>query len=147
MATWVSLRSFKSGDVMEFKQGLQRAGALDVEATRRQAEEAGFTTFVLPAMGIVDRASFFDAVRATFPLDPPLQGSRSWDALSDSLWEGLYTHPARRIAILWPGTSAMATSASSDFDTALSVLAEVAILLADPQATNGSTKEVSVLVE
>lgn len=132
---------------MELKPGLHRTGALDIEATRREAEQTGFTTFVLPAMGIVDRASFFDAVRATFPLDPPLVGCRSWDALSDSLWEGLYTHAARRIAILWQGTRAMATSASSDFETALNVLADVASLLADPQATRGITKEVAVLVE
>lgn len=132
---------------MEIKPGLQRTGVLDVEAARSQAQQAGFTTFVLPAKGIVDRASFFDAVRATFPLDPPLVGSRSWDALSDSLWEGLYTHSARRIAILWPNTRAMASFASSDFEAALNVLADVANLLADPRATRDNPKEVAVLVE
>lgn len=132
---------------MELKPGLQRTGVLDVKATRRQAEEAGFTTFVLPAKNIVDRASFFDAVRATFPLDPPLVGSRSWDALSDSLWEGLYTHPARRILILWPSARAMESSASSDFETALNVLSDVANLLGDRQATRDNPKEVAVLVE
>src|SRR5208282_6398864 len=79
---------------MEFKIGLTRTGALDAEATRRQAEQSGYTTFMLPEKGIVDRVSFFEAVRTTLPLDPPLVGSRSWDALSDSLWEGLYSHPA-----------------------------------------------------
>lgn len=132
---------------MEQKPRLQRTGVLDVEETRRQAEQAGFTTFVLPAEGVLDRASFFDAVRATFPLDPPLVGSRSWDALSDSLWEGLYAHESRRIAILWPGASAMANTASSDFETALNVLADVANLLADRQATRDNPKEVVVLVE
>jgi len=132
---------------MELKPGLQRTGVLDVETTRRQAEQVGFTTFVWPATGIVDRASFFDAVRATFPLDPPLVGSRSWDALSDSLWEGLHTHSARRIAIIWPNTRAMACSASSDFETALYVLADVANLLADPRATRDDPKEIAVLVE
>lgn len=132
---------------MEIKPGLHRTGALDVDATQRQVEQAGYTTFVLPKTGIVDRASFFDAVRATFPLDPPLLGSRSWDALSDSLWEGLYTHAARRIAILWPSTRAMASSASADFETALNVLADVASSLADPRATRDNPKEVAVLVE
>ena len=132
---------------MELKSGLQRTGLLDVETIRRQAEQAGFSTFVLPAMGIVDRGSFFDAVRATFPLDPPLVGSHSWDALSDSLWEGLYKHAAQRIVILWPGSRAMATSASSDFGTALNVLTDVATLLVDPHATRGATKTVAVLVE
>lgn len=132
---------------MDMKPGLVRTGPIDVEATRRQAEQAGYTTFVLPAEGIVDRASFFDAVRATFPLDPPLVGSHSWDALSDSLWEGLSTHAARRIVILWPNTRAMATRAASDFGTALDVLADVANSLSDPQATRDDSKEVALLVE
>ena len=141
---------------MELKPGLQRTGVLDVEATRRQAEEAGFATFVLPAEGIVDEASFYEAVRATLPTDPPLVspeelartgGRLSRDALDDSLWEGLYTHPARRIAILWPKAGTMSSSSPSDFEIALSVLTDVANLLADPRATVGKPKEVAVLVE
>lgn len=132
---------------MEFTSGLQRTGPLNVEEVRRKAQQEGFTAFVFPAQGIVDRTSFFDAVRTTFPLDPPLIGSHSWDALSDSLWEGLFMHPAVRIVILWPGTHAMAVSASSDFATALNVLADVATLLADPKATRGRAKEVAILAE
>ena len=118
-----------------------------MEAIRREAEQAGYTTFVLPQKGIIDRGSFFDAVRATFPLDPPLVGSHSWDALSDSLWEGLYRHPAQRIAILWPSTHAISSSASVEFGTALSVLAEVARSLADRRATRNHPKEVAVIIE
>jgi hypothetical protein len=125
--------------------GLQRTGAFDVHAVRLDAERAGFTVFVLP--DVVDRASFFDAVRATFPLDPPLLGNRSWDALEDSLWEGLYTHPAHRIAILWPSTRAMETAASAELEIALEVLAHVAQSLADPRFTCGAPKEVAILVE
>jgi hypothetical protein len=132
---------------MESKQGLHRTGALDVETTLRLAEEAGFATFVMPAKGIVDMHSFFEAVQATFPLDPPLVLLRSWDALSDSLWQGLYTLGARRIAILWPSTQAMAVSAPSDFETAMNVLADVASSLADPELTCETPKEVVVLVE
>ena len=132
---------------MEIKPGLKRAGAVDADATRREAQQAGYTTFVLPVKGIVDQASFFEAVRTTLPLDPPLVSSRGWDALSDSLWQGLYMLPARRIAILWLGTRGMATSAPAEFEIALSVLADVANLLADPQATCENPKEVAVLVE
>ncbi len=132
---------------MELRPGLVRTATLDVEATRRQASQAGYTTFVLPAKGIVDRVSFFDAVRATFPLDPPLVGSRSWDAMSDSLWEGLYALPDQRIAILWPNARTMASAALPDFETAVNVLTDVATLLADPRATKGNPKEVTVIVE
>ena len=132
---------------MDLEDGLQRVSARDMEATRRAAEAAGYATFVLPATGIVDRTSFFDAVRSTFPLDPPLVGSESWDALCDSLWEGLHAHAAQRIAILWPSTNAMASSAPSDFDLALQVLADVVTTLADPQATCGNPKQVALIVE
>lgn len=60
---------------------------------------------------------------------------------------GVYTSVHRRVAIIWQGTRAMATNAPSDFATALDVLADVASLLADPDATNGRTKELAILVE
>jgi hypothetical protein len=47
--------------------------------------DAGWLVFGLPA-GIADRAGFFTAIKSVMPLDPPLMGGRSWDALSDSLW-------------------------------------------------------------
>lgn len=132
---------------MEFKPGLKRTGAVDAEATQRQAEQAGYTTFVLPKNGIVDRASFFEAVRTTLPLVPPLIGSHSWDALSDSLWEGLYRHSDRRIAILWLGTRGMEIEAPADFEIALNILADIANSLLDPRATRENPKEIAFLVE
>jgi hypothetical protein len=132
---------------MDLEHGIQHVSERDLETRRREAEEAGYTTFVLPGSGVVDRSSFFDAVRATFPLDPPLLGSDSWDALSDSLREGLHTHAVQRIAILWPSTSNMATSAASDFALAMQLLADVATTLADPQATCGKPKQVAIVVE
>jgi len=132
---------------VQIKPGLTRTGSFDPQATRREAERVGYTTFVLPERGIVDRASFFEAVRATLPLDPPVVGSSSWEALSDSLWEGLFCHSAQRIAILWLGTQTMATSAPKDLETALDVLADVANLLADPEATVNTPKEIAGVVE
>lgn len=132
---------------MPLKPGVKRTGPLDWESARREAEAAGFTTFVLPGNTVVDRATFFDAVRATFPLDPPIVSSRSWEAFSDSLWEGLHTHAARRIAILWPGTGAMAKSAEADFEIALKVLEDLVNGLADPEATCDNPKQVVVIVE
>jgi hypothetical protein len=132
---------------IDFKHGLHRTGPIDIDAVRRRAEQDGIATFVLPITGIVDKPSFFSAVQATLPLDPPFTGSRSWDGLSDSLWEGLYRHPGRRIAVVWQGGGGMATSASHDFEIALEVMAHVARGLADPRATAGAPKEVVFLVE
>ena len=132
---------------MDLRPGIARTAQFDVQAVRCRASEAGYATFVLPADGVVDRESFFHAIRATLPLDPPLTGSRSWDAMSDSLWEGLYALPDRQIAILWPNARLMASAASSDFQMALNVLTDVVNLLANRRATNGSPKDVSVVIE
>lgn len=132
---------------MELKQGYFQLDSIDEKTVRQQAEQSGYMTFVLHGNIIHDQVSFFNAVRTTLPLDPPLTGTRSWDALSDSLWEGLQTHAAQRIAILWSNAEVMANSALSDFEIALSVLTDIANSLADPESTSNSPKEVALLIE
>ena len=130
---------------LKLNAGLLRVETLDVETLRREANQAGYRTFVLPE-GVNDRASFFDAVRSTLPLDPPVVSSHSWDALSDSLWEGLFALEDQRIAILWPGTHTMAHTAAPDLEMALNVLRDVTGSLADPTATSNRPKVVAVVV-
>src|SRR5579859_6913650 len=127
---------------MRIQPGLARVDHLDVDATQRESEQAGYTVFVLRGGTIADSESFFDAVRATFPLDPPIASSQSWDALSDSLWEGLYRHASQRIVILWPRAAFMAKSAPAEFEAALGVLTQVSNLLIDRQATCEKPKEI-----
>jgi len=130
---------------MEFRVGIHRVDSLDVAAIRREAAAAA--VFVLPPT-IGDGVSFFDACRATFPLDPPLyDGSRSWDALADSLCGGLDQLEVRRLVILWPAARAMETAASKDFEIALSVFEQVAGNLADERPSVGKPKQLMVLVE
>ncbi|MCB9613172.1 MAG: barstar family protein [Sandaracinus sp.] len=124
--------------------GVHLLEAEAIDARQRELSALGFALFVLPESG-VDGATFFDAARSTLPLDPPV-GS-SWDALSDSLWEGLHQHPSRRLAIVWKHTGEMAQQSPTDFALALDVLSQVAELLADSTATVGNPKELVVLVE
>ncbi|MCB9600718.1 MAG: barstar family protein [Polyangiales bacterium] len=124
--------------------GVHLLEASAIDARRRELESLGFAAFVLPKTG-VDGATFFDAARSTLPLDPPVYDS--WDALSDSLWEGLHQHPSRRLAIVWQGTSEMARSWPTEFTRVMDVLSDVAALLGDPKATVGNPKELVVLVE
>lgn len=131
---------------MDDEPGLRVVPDLDCDAAREAARRAGATSYVLPR-GVVDRASFFDAVRATLPLDPPLQGSASWDALADSLWEGLHQAGARRVWICWPDADAMARAARDDFAQAIRVIASVIELLGDATATNGWPTAVTCIVE
>jgi hypothetical protein len=130
---------------MRLKQGLSHVRHLDVEAMTREAESSGFRVFVLPS-GIDSRESFFDAVRETFPMDPPLLGSRSWDALSDSLGGGLYSIDEDRILIVWPNSGGFATSAAKEYETALSVLKDLITTLADNETTQKRPKSISAIV-
>jgi barstar (barnase inhibitor) len=91
-------------------------------------------------------AAFFDAIRHTLPLDPPLVGSRSWDALSDSLWSGLHEVSDNSIAIFWTGSSDFKDATSSDYSIALEILKDITGSLTDQSITNGRPKQVSVYI-
>ena len=111
----------------------------------RRAEQLcaqGWLVYCLPS-GIGDQESFFEAVKAVIPLDPPLIGNRSWDALSDSLWGGLDGIDTKRIAIVWPQVD---LAAPYELEIALSIFEELIYSLGDAEATNGSPKEVCVLI-
>lgn len=103
--------------------------------------------FVLPDVGIFDRAPFFAAEKSTFPQDPLIVGASSWDALSDSLWEGFYNLPSERIAVVWPNAIEIEHRSPQDFAIAMDVLLQVSRLLVDPKATMGRTKSMTIIVE
>jgi hypothetical protein len=127
------------------RQGLQEITNSDVEAVVRELVSHGSRIFRLPA-GIKDKRDLFDAARKVLPLDPPVMGHHSWDALADSLWSGLDGVDAGDIAIIWPGSEEMAKGASDDFQTAKSILSDLAQSLADPEATVGNVKHLVVVL-
>ncbi|MER7990266.1 barstar family protein [Streptomyces noursei] len=92
------------------------------------------------------KVAFFDAIRSSFPLDPPVISCRSWDALSDSLWQGIYSSGHDREVILWPDATIFSRETPEDFRIAMEILEEVAGLFADEVATQGKMKEVCIYV-
>jgi hypothetical protein len=72
--------------------------------------------------------------------------SRSWDALSDSLWEGIYRLDAPVVAILWTGASDLRRNAPDDFAIAIAVLRDVASSLGNENDTNGEPRQVCIYV-
>jgi hypothetical protein len=86
-----------------------------------------------------------EGVRGVFPLDPPLEGGPSWDALNDSLWGGLDSLKDDRIVIVWPDASHMRAYAPDEYAIATNVLAELPGLLSDGKVTAGPTKQLLVL--
>ncbi|VWX61952.1 hypothetical protein VARIO8X_50579 [Burkholderiales bacterium 8X] len=91
------------------------------------------------------KKGFFASIKHSLPLDPPLQNDHSWDALADSLWEGLYRLPEEKILVLWPGASRLAAMAPTQYAMAIDVLAELATSRADVSATQGLPIQLVVL--
>ncbi|WP_394830149.1 barstar family protein [Pendulispora rubella] len=128
---------------MNFTSGVQRVAHLDVAATREAAAEQGVAVYELPSSGITDYVAFFDWIRAHVPLSPPIRRAGSWDALKDSLWQGLFDLKPSRIVFIWPNVDAMLPA--DDRDTALFILGDVAANLANAAFTQGHPKVFTIL--
>lgn len=131
---------------MELSSNLTIIDPEQADEIKQEAVRRNIPAYVISTDQRVGREAFFDAVRSTLPLDPPLISSRSWDALSDSLWEGIRSLDANRVVILWPDSPLFSERAPHEFDIATSVLADVARSLADPEATRGRPVEVSIYI-
>ncbi|WP_083411748.1 barstar family protein [Janthinobacterium sp. 1_2014MBL_MicDiv] len=108
------------------------------------SQREGMRVFCLPEK-ISSKDEFFDGVRNTLPLDPPLHSNRSWEALADSLWSGLDGLEDENIVIVWRDTKCMETHASEDFSIAIDILNDLPGTLADPKLTVGMPKKLLVL--
>lgn len=97
--------------------------------------------------GVVDKRSFFAAVRDSLPFDPPLESQiLSWDALEDSLWSGLCALEETNLAIVWSDAGEMRSCCSAEFEVAKSTLESIATTLAQPQHTRYSVKHLVIVL-
>jgi len=131
---------------MKFEPGLSLASRAKLADLAQESDRLGVKTFVLSTEGGAGRDAFFDAVRRSLPLDPPVMSSRSWEALLYSLWEGIYSLPENQVVILWEDGDRFKMAAPEEYETALSILADLVRQLADPVATVGEPKSLLVYV-
>jgi hypothetical protein len=124
--------------------GLFTGDGTEIERLVASYDREGWRIFRLPS-SLASRDEFFEGIRQSLPLDPPLQSNRSWDALSDSLWSGLDNLKERKIVIVWPDASRMKALAPEAFSIATSVLMDLISTLADEKTTLGNTKDLRVL--
>jgi RNAse (barnase) inhibitor barstar len=114
----------------------------DAETTAAEARHRGAVVYLIQTFDCSRRTSkhvFFEAVKtAKLPLDAPLGPNYVWDALRDSLWEGLTTAPARDVVIVWQGWRDMSNANSRHFATALKILRDMCGEVADPDYLAGS---------
>lgn len=126
------------------KAGLVVRDSLDVSRLIRDAREDGFRVFEIRHVA-PSKSSLFDALERNLPMDPPLGPVNSWDALEDSLWEGLSIDPAEKILVIWEGCLDFARGLPKEFSTALDVFEGVASLPME-RADSASPKVVAIYV-
>jgi hypothetical protein len=127
---------------------LDRPGlyVIDSIEAKRIAEECGrddWLVIFLPE-GVASMDQFFDAIRSTCPLDPPLCSNRRWDALADSMWSGLNELEQEKIAIFWPNSDCLKAAEPEAFAIATDILTDLCTSLADPNVKASSTKTLLV---
>lgn len=96
--------------------------ASEIEAATASARTQGIPVFSLSTGVSGGHDAFFDAVRATLSLDPPLASNYSWDALSDSMFGGLDELGADRVLLVWTDEAEMVAAAPAEADIAVAVL-------------------------
>jgi hypothetical protein len=131
---------------MELSPSLTVIDSIQAAEIKQEAIRNNITAYVISTGRRVGKEAFFDAARSALPLDPPLMSSHSWDALSDSLCEGIRSLSVHRVVVLWPDSSSFSERAPREFDIATSVLADVARSLADLEATRGRPVEMSIYI-
>jgi hypothetical protein len=129
---------------MTLHQGVTMIDPAEDERVVSKANAEAAQLLILTTAGADSQAAFFDAVRRELPLDPPLVGSRSWDALSDSLWGGLDLLEAGVVVILWRGAADFQRAAPTEFGMAVTVLQDVTESLASVESTDGRPKKVCI---
>lgn len=133
-----------SSDLFQ-RPGLHRSPLSGLARVRRDLETNGWKVLVLPTT-IRDTPSFFKGVRDTVDLDPPVLRNSNWDALDDSLWEGLHTIGAERIALIWPDATTMAERDPRGYEIAIQILTNLPRSLGDDELTVGEPKQLSIIV-
>ena len=89
-----------------------------------ELESEGYTLFTIDR--VRNAAEFFEAVKSSFPLDPPISGRVNWDAFSDSLWSGLETCQSDRVALVVLDATEFQKNDSRAFDLLVECMVDAA---------------------
>lgn len=88
---------------------------------------------------------FVASIRAVLPLDPPVEHG-NWDAVYDSLWEGIHKLNAEKVAIVWPGSDRLRESDPPAYEKAIELFTVLVVSLADPKFTVDHVTRLLVLL-
>jgi RNAse (barnase) inhibitor barstar len=132
------------GDKMTANNGVCQLASHEADQMVSYYAEKNAAIFLLNA-SISTKRDFFRAISQKIQLDPPLGDGLRWDALSDSLWNGLDLLESSKVLIVWPNASLMKTDSPEEFSIATSVLSDVAASLGTKEDTCDEPKEVMIV--
>ncbi|MFJ3206125.1 barstar family protein [Streptomyces sp. NPDC086989] len=138
------LHQIETEGCMEFAAGIHDMTAADARLSLSAWADSGVRVFEVETGGATEKTAIIQAFASVVPTDPPTSG-RSWDAFSDSLWEGVYRLEETRVAIVLRG-ECWVNQPHGDVRAALDVLQDVVTLLEDEKATLGRPTSVCVLL-
>jgi hypothetical protein len=127
------------------RAGVHRLSEADAVEVAREMAANGARVIFFPS-NIHDKASLITGIRATAPLDPPLASETNWDALEDSLWEGLRGLPENTIVIVWPSAIQMSKNSPTEYGVAEGIFADLATSLTSSATTGGTPKELIFII-
>ncbi len=87
--------------------------------------DQGFAVVRFDGDGVTDKASFLERADRDLPRPADLH-PHNWDALNDTLWNGLDDLGQPAIAIVWTDAQQMVAGDLQDFLTAVDIMAGVA---------------------
>ena len=126
------------------KYGLHTLSISDTEREVKNASLHGSKIIRLPN-NISDKASFVDGLKGSAPLDPPVT-TPNWDALEDSLWEGLHSVTEESVVIVWPNADLMKATSPADFAIAIEIFESLTRTLNSDAITLNAPKRLCVFL-
>ena len=129
--------------LMDYEMGCHDVSDAEAKKIALEYERANWRVFRLPRF-MSSVSDFFKGVRLVLPLDPPLQSSGNWNALADSLWEGIANLDSDKILIVWPDANLIETSRPDANEIIMELFTDLCDTLATSEYTD-SPKKVLVL--
>ena len=97
----------------------------DLERLTGLLERQDFLVIRLDGTNVTDKASFLKQAEADLPRPTDLF-PHNWDALADTLWNGLFDLKANQVALVWTQAQRLAHGDLQDFLDAIRILSDVA---------------------
>ena len=120
---------------MTFVTGLISMGSIKPQYISRRANDDGLDLYHISTPTGSNVSEFFDSVRSTLPLDPPLV-SNNWDAFIDSLDSGVADLESPGAVIIWADAHNLSRVLPDDSRVAMACLARVTEHVADSDQTS-----------